>query len=210
MGVGFFFVLAASKYYGICYYRRMKKQANKETEVRFLEINKDALIKKLTALGAVDKGEVMLEEVIIYDKDLKYLESRQIIRLRKNGDKIELTYKHHNGMDKGEAVEIELEVNDLNAAVSFFEAIGFVAYRRQQKKRHSFELNGVKFDIDTWPRIPTYIELEGESLEQLKGAAKSIGLDWSKVIFLDARAVIEDVYNIPVGKMRWFTFERFE
>jgi adenylate cyclase class 2 len=188
----------------------MKKQTNKETEVRFLEIDKDALIKKLTALGAVDKGEVVLEEVIIYDKDLKWLDSRQIIRLRKNRDKIELTYKHHNGMDKGEAVEIELEVNDLATGVSFLEKIGFVAYRRQEKRRHTLELDGVTFDIDTWPRIPAYVELEGESLEDLKKAAASVGLDWSKMTFKDARAVIEDVYNIPVGKMRWFTFDRFE
>jgi hypothetical protein len=54
------------------------------------------------------------------------------------------------------------------------------------------------------------VELEGESLEDLKKAAASVGLDWSKMTFKDARAVIEDVYNIPVGKMRWFTFERFE
>ena len=188
----------------------MKSKAHKETEVRFLEINKDSLVKNLKALGAADKGESMLEEVIIYDKDLKWLDERRFIRLRKSGDSTTLTFKHHTAMDKGEAVEIELEISDLEAAVSLFEAVGFVAYRRQQKKRHTLELDGVTFDIDTWPRIPTYIELEGESLEALKKAAKTIGLDWSRAVFKDARSVIEEVYHIPVSKMRWFTFDRFE
>lgn len=185
-------------------------KAFKETEVRFLEIDKEALIKKLLMLGAADNGETMLEEAIIYDKGLKWLNERRFIRLRKKGDEIKLTYKHHNAMDKGEAVEIELEIDDLETAVSFFEEIGFTAYRRQQKKRHALEWKGVKFDIDTWPRIPAYVELEGRSLDELKKAAAAVGFDWSKAVFKDARSVIEEVYRIPVGKMKWFTFERFE
>ncbi len=188
----------------------MASHSQKETEVKFLEIDKDSLVKKLVALGAKDKGEVMLEEVIIYDKDLKWLEEKKIVRLRKSGDTIYMTFKHHNAMDKGESVEIELEISDLEAAASLFDAIGFVVYRRQQKKRHTLEWDGVTFDIDTWPRVPAYIEIEGKSLEALKKAATAIGLDWSKAVLKDARSVLEEVYHIPMGTMRWFTFDRFE
>ncbi len=115
--------------------------SNTETEVRFLEIDKDALIKKLIELGAVDKGEVMLEEVIIYDKDLKWLDERRFIRVRKCGDTIKLTYKHHGDLDKnsGVAHEIEQEITDLEKDVQLFEAVGLTPYRRQQKKRHTLE-----------------------------------------------------------------------
>jgi hypothetical protein len=45
----------------------------REIEVRFLDIDKEHFIRKLKELGAVDKGEAMLEEVIVYDKDLTWL-----------------------------------------------------------------------------------------------------------------------------------------
>ena len=183
---------------------------SKEIEVRFLEIDKKAIIAKLCDLGAEDLGETMLEEVIIYDKDSKWLAEKKFVRVRKNAEKSRLTFKHHNAMERGEAVEIEFEIGDFEGAVSLFEALGFVAYRRQQKYRHTLKLEDVTFDIDTWPKIPPYIELEGSSIDALKKAARKLGLSWSKVELRDARLVIEQVYKIPVGSMHWFTFDRFE
>src|ERR1044072_2543947 len=133
---------------------------HKEIEVRFLEIDKDALAKKLIALGATDKGETFLEEVIIYDKNLKWLDERKVLRLRKIGDRVRLTYKHHDNIEGGEATEIEFGVDDFEKAEALFTELGYLPYRHQQKKRHSFELMGVVFDIDIWPRIPAYVEIE--------------------------------------------------
>jgi adenylate cyclase class 2 len=183
---------------------------NKEIECRFLEIYKDALIKKLIELGAEDQGEVMLEETIVYDKDLKFLEERRFVRLRKSGDTIKLTYKEHTHLAVDGAVEIEIEISDMKKAEAILEKIGLIAYRHQQKKRHTLILNDVTFDIDTWPKIPTYVELEGKSEDALKKMVELIGYDWKNVEFRDARRVIEEVYKIPVGKLKWFMFERVE
>ncbi len=54
------------------------------------------------------------------------------------------------------------------------------------------------------------VELEGKSEEDLKKAAKKADLDWKNVEFHDAKWIIENIYKIPVGKMRWFTFDKFE
>lgn len=183
---------------------------NKEIEVRFLEINKQDLLDKLLKLGAKDLGEVMLEEVIVYDKDLEWLNHKRLIRLRKNGDKISLTYKQHFPDPKEPADEVELKIDNLDQAIIFLEKIGFVAYRRQQKYRHTVKLGDVTLDFDTWPKIPTYVELEGPSVEALKSTAEKLGLDWPKAVYDDARMVIENIYKIPLGKMKWFTFNRFE
>lgn len=181
-----------------------------ETECRFLEIDKDALVRKLKELGAEDRGEIMLEEVIIYGPDNAWKDEPRFIRLRKKGDATKLTYKEHRSQTLGGAYELELEVSDLEKAVSFFEAIGFPPYRRQQKKRHSFEHNGVTFDIDTWPRVPVYVELEGPSEEALKEAASNVGYDWADAVFNDAAWVLENKYHTPLRSLRWFTFDRVE
>jgi hypothetical protein len=44
----------------------------KEIETRFLEINKEEFIKKLISLGAIDKGEEKLEEIIFYDQEMSW------------------------------------------------------------------------------------------------------------------------------------------
>jgi adenylate cyclase class IV len=57
-----------------------------EIECRFLEIDKDKLIQKLLELGATDKREVLLEEIIMYDPAEKWRQDNKFIRLRKAGD----------------------------------------------------------------------------------------------------------------------------
>ncbi|MFA5998369.1 MAG: CYTH domain-containing protein [Candidatus Paceibacterota bacterium] len=182
----------------------------KETEVRFLEIDKDSLVARLRELGAEDSGETMLEEVIIYDTDLSWLAEKRFIRLRRSGGVTKITYKQHAADPKDGAHELEFEISDLDAAIALFEKIGLSFQRRQQKKRHTLRLGEVVFDIDTWPRIPSYVEMEGPTMEVLKEAAVAVGFDWAEVVYEDAKDVIEKRYNIPVSTMRWFTFDRFE
>lgn len=183
---------------------------NKEIEVRFLEINKLLLIEKLNKLGAQDHGEDLIEEIIFYDKEHKWKNEGRFVRLRKNKQKILLAYKHHKSETLDGVEEIEFGVTESEKVEIFLEKLGLVAYRHQQKKRHSFILNEVIIDIDTWPQIPTYVELEGNSESALKEAAQRLELDWKNVIFENARTIIEQRYNIPVGSMKWFTFDKFE
>src|SRR6185295_19409237 len=95
-------------------------------------------------------------------------------------------------------------------AEEFFEKIGFMCYRRQQKKRHTFKLGEVIFDIDTWPKVPTYVELEGNSEDDLRVAAEKVGFDWKSADFHSASWVLEEKYGIPMRKLRWLTFDRVE
>ncbi|MCR4274916.1 MAG: CYTH domain-containing protein [Candidatus Campbellbacteria bacterium] len=183
---------------------------HKEIECRFLEIDKDKLVKILLGLGAKDLGEVMLEETIIYDQALKWKEANRFVRIRKTGERVKLSYKEHNAHAVDGAYEIEFDVSDYKKAELLFEKVGLVPYRHQQKKRHTLELDGVTFDIDTWPRIPTYVELEAENEGDLKKVVLKIGYDWKDAIFNNAAWVIEEKYGIPVRKLRWFTFDRME
>ncbi|MEI7777767.1 MAG: class IV adenylate cyclase [bacterium] len=184
---------------------------NKEVEVRFLEIDKEALIKKLRDLGAKDLGEDLLQEVIIYDKEFTWRDGgKSLLRLRTRNNKTELTFKHRNSHAIGDTEEIEFEVSDKDKAELLLNRLGFVSFRHQEKKRHTFELNNVVVDIDTWPRVPTYVELEGQSEEDLRKIAALLDLDWNKAVLENPRVVIEKYYKIPVGTMRYFTFDKFE
>ncbi|MES2225898.1 MAG: class IV adenylate cyclase [Patescibacteria group bacterium] len=184
---------------------------HREVEVRFLEIDKEQLIAKLRDLGAKDLGEDMLEEVILYDKPMTWQEKGgKVLRLRTRQGKTVLTYKHHEKASVGGTEEIEFEVSDPHKAEVLLDRLGYEVYRHQQKKRHTFELGSVVVDIDTWPKIPTYVELEGVDEESLKATAMALDLDWKDVELRNPRLVLEEKYGIPIATMRWFTFDGFE
>ncbi len=184
----------------------------KEIECRFLNIDAEALKKKLAKLGAEDLGERLQESTIVYDPAMKWRdEKKMLVRIRKENGVTTLCYKEQTpDMPAHEMYELEFEVEDYEKIQIFFEKIGLINYRHQEKMRHTFRLNNATIDIDTWPNIPTYIEIEGESEEDLKNTAELLGLDWKNVVFHSPRWVIENIYNINISHMRWFTFNKFE
>jgi adenylate cyclase class 2 len=182
---------------------------NKEIETRFLDINKGELINKLTMLGAKDEGEVTLNEIIFYDKDFKWQSENKFFRLRKKNDKVFLSFKHNKEQTVDSAIEIEVEVSDMEKTKQILLETGLDAYRIVEKKRHTFGLDGVTLDIDTWPKIPEYVEFEGETVDALKKVAEKLGFEWDKRFDGDARYVYKK-YGFDFDKLRTVTFSKFE
>jgi adenylate cyclase class 2 len=80
----------------------------------------------------------------------------------------------------------------------------------KKKKRHSFEKGKIKVEFDTWPKVPTYVEIEAESEEILKKVSVELGLNWSDVEFLNAGNLIQKYYGMDCSKMRYYTFNKIE
>ncbi|PIR80271.1 MAG: adenylyl cyclase [Candidatus Levybacteria bacterium CG10_big_fil_rev_8_21_14_0_10_35_13] len=159
-------------------------------------------------LKAKDLGEDLIKELIFYDKNLSWRKKGIFVRIRKTNGKIYLTYKHHKEAKIDGTTEIEFEVNDLEKAKDFLLRLGLICYRQQEKKRHKFILGMVTIDIDTWPNIPTYLEIEGKTEKDIKKAAQKLDLDYSEALFIDARQIIEKKYGIPVSTYKYFTFDK--
>lgn len=176
-----------------------------EIETRFLDINKDELVKKLVSLGAIDKGEEKLEEIIFHAADGSWIGKRKFVRLRKTKDKIKLTYKENIEQTVNSAREIELEVSDMDKCSKFLEKIGLKEMRQLEKYRHTFELGDTTIDIDTWPKIPTYMEIEGPSVEAVKNTCDRLGFDWEKRFDGDAREVFKH-YGYDLDKIDVIAF----
>lgn len=181
----------------------------KEIETRFLDINKDELVKKLVSLGAIDKGEEKLEEIIFHAADGSWIGKRKFVRLRKTKDRIKLTYKENVEQTINGAREIELEVSDLDKCSEFFEKVGLKEMRKLEKYRRTFELGDVVVDIDRWPKIPAYMEIEGPRIESLKNFCDKLGFDWEKRFDGDAREVFRH-YGYDLDKIDVITFDEFK
>jgi adenylate cyclase class 2 len=179
-----------------------------EIETRFLDIDRDQLTKKLRSLNAVDHGEVRLEETIFEAADGSWVGKHKFIRLRKIGDRTVLTYKENAGQTISSAQEIEFEVSDFTQCSELLGKTGLKVKRTIEKDRHTFTLNGVTLDIDRWPKLPVYVELEGQSVAALERVAAQLGLDWTKRFDGDAREVFRH-YGYDMDKLTVITSNEF-
>ena len=67
-------------------------------------------------------------------------------------------------------------------------------------------LDEIEVDIDTWPLIPTYLELEGKSEEEVIDLVKKLDLNNSKVTSLSPQDIYNDIYGIDITKMEVIKF----
>ncbi|MBX4186695.1 MAG: class IV adenylate cyclase [Candidatus Doudnabacteria bacterium] len=181
---------------------------NREIEVKFLEIDKPKLIEKLVSLGATDLGEELITEQIFHDTAGEWYKQDKFARIRKTSKGTVFTYKHTEQRTATGTLEIEFKLDEPKKMKDFLEALGLVMDREQEKKRHKFMLGEVVVDIDTWPSIPTYVELEGPSEESIKKTATELGFDWTKGVFGTAARVIMEMYKLDLRTIRYFTFDK--
>ena len=188
----------------------MNKSDHTEIEVRFIEIDKEKLLQRLHEIGAKDLGEDLLHETIFYNEKEHWRDIGKFVRMRQTKKGIYVTYKERADLHTVQVKELEFQSNKWQTTKLFLQALGIEAVREQEKKRHTFQLDDVIIDIDTWPTVPTYVELEGPSENRLREVAGSLELDWEKAILGGAAYVLQKYYHIHVKTLRYFTFEKIE
>ncbi len=174
-----------------------------EYEIRVLEINKEEIVNKLKKLGAIMKGNFKQKR---YVYDLKPAENGKWIRLRTNEKVTTLTYKDIVSNTLDGTKEVEFEVEDFDKANEFLEKIGFINRSYQENERIQFILNNVEIDIDSWPMIPTYMEIEGKSEEEVLNMKRVLNIDESNVTTLNCDDIYRQIYKIDISKIKELKF----
>lgn len=123
------------------------------------------------------------------------------IRLRQNGNKVELTIKYIYNVEKeyniDDVKEIEINVSDFETANKIIEEMGYFRKKLVEKKRISYELSGNKIEIDEWPLIPPYVEIEGNNVEKIYDIAKKIGYSKEETCIMNTEDVyLDNGYNL--------------
>ena len=157
----------------------------KEYETKVLDINVKEIEEKLKKIGAKKESDVLMKRWV-FDIDPS---KDKWIRLRDDGKKTTLTYKYRKGSGISETEEIEVEIKDFNKMAEILSKLNFRGIYYQENKRKTFKLGDIIFTIDSWPRIPSYLEIESSSEEKVKQGLDLIGLK------------NKDVGNISVKKV---------
>ena len=169
-----------------------------EHEARVLEINKEKLEQKLLSLGAKKIADFNYKRRV-YDFTPK--DNHKWIRLRTDGTNTTLTIKEFVKDSIDGTKEMEIKVSDFEETNKMLNELGYTAHTYQENLRTRYLLDGVEIDIDTWPYIPTYVEIEGKDANEVNKTIELLGLDRTKLTTLDVQSVFREFYQIDIKKM---------
>ena len=92
--------------------------------------------------------------------------------------------------------EITFDISDFDAGCDFLIASGFDMKSYQETKREKWIYKKSEITIDTWPWIPTFVEIESETEEEIKQVAKEIGFDWKDALHGSVENAYQHVYDV--------------
>lgn len=177
-----------------------------EYEVRILDINRDELIEKLEKVGALFQWD-LIQKRFVYDFIPK--EDNKWIRLRTNGEKTTLTIKNLTSSSIDGTQELEIEVDNFERCNLILKELGYNPRGYQENRRRQYILNGVEIDIDSWPKIPDYLEIGGPSEEAVFNTLEYLGFKREDAttrdvegIFLDYGFNLQEIYDLKLEEER--------
>ncbi len=174
-----------------------------EYEVRVLEIDREKVLAKLEEL----KAEFQWDEIqkrYVYDFIPKV--PNKWIRLRTNGKKTTLTIKNLVSSEIDGTQELEIEVDNFDRCNLILKELGYEPRGYQENRRIQYLLNGVEIDIDDWPYIPTYLEIEGPSEESVYNILDVLGYNKEEATSRDVEGIYKD-YGYEILKIKHLELE---
>lgn len=169
-----------------------------EIEAKFLNVDHKALRAKLTALGATCRQPERLMRRKNFDFPDQRLDKEKNgwVRVRDEGDRVTMSYKQLNSRELDGTHEVNLVIDSFDAACSFLESIGLEAKTYQETKRESWVLDDFEIELDEWPWIKPYIEVEGPDEASLREIAAKLGLDWDEVCHGSVEIAYQAEYDV--------------
>jgi adenylate cyclase class 2 len=184
-----------------------------EIEVKFLNIDPVLIEKKLFELGAKKIFEKLYRRRVFDYPDYRLDKSGAWLRLRDEGEEITLTFKQRLGMKKGgngndiSTEETGIRVNDFDATVNLLLKLGFVEKHYVENKRIRYMLDDIEFDIDFYPKLEPFIEIEAPSWKKIDEAIKLLNFDPKDKKIFSATQIYAQM-GIIVDDYKEITFDR--
>ncbi|MFC4516303.1 MULTISPECIES: class IV adenylate cyclase [Streptomyces] len=145
-----------------------------EFEAKALDIDIDAITTVIKKSGGVHVADRLMRR---YVYDIVPGEKGRWIRLRDTGNEVTLCVKHILSDAIDGTHEEEVVVSSFEDTNALLNLMGFTAKAYQENRRTSYVLDGVRLEIDSWPLIPAYLEIEGDSTKEVVSMAKRLGLN---------------------------------
>ncbi|MBL1433961.1 class IV adenylate cyclase [Candidatus Wolfebacteria bacterium] len=173
-----------------------------EFEATFINIDKDEFRTTLKNAGASLIRSEYKQKRVNFDLQNFGRDFWEWARVRDEGDKITMAYKNvplNSSIDQQK--EIEFEISDMEAGIEFLSTLGARMTNYSETLRERWDLDGVEIDIDTWPHLDPFVEIEGKSEKEVREAAAKLNFDWNDAMFCGAGRIYEMVYGTHPDKL---------
>ena len=110
------------------------------------------------------------------------------LRLRQSNDKVELTLKHiyeKNNESIQKVKEFEVNTSNLEETNLILENIGIVRRNYQEKIRHSYTYKTAEIELDEWPMLKPYMEIECDDENVIQEIIDLLDLNDKEIVSLN-------------------------
>lgn len=173
-----------------------------EYESKILNIDVEDIKHRLEKIGAKKYLERSMKR---YVYDINSDSKKSWMRLRDDGERVTLTIKEISSYEIDGTKEIEIIVSNFEKTNELLKKLGFMPKAYQENKRISYRLNELEIEIDFWPKIPPYLEIEGKSVEDVKKTIKLLGFDISEATSLNTTEIYE-TYGLNIHDFKELKF----
>ena len=195
----------------------------KKLEVLILEyqdlINEDELalleqhfsLKSIHEILKKDICEIVsfLENDIVEKSFKKFMiNENKWIRLRQSNNIVTLTSKHIFEKQKANiqrVLETEIEVSSLEETNLLLESLGLARRSYQEKVRYSYTYKSAEIEIDIWPLLKPYMEIECEDENIINEILDLLEIKDMEIVSLNTEALYKRI-NIDVHSMSELKF----
>lgn len=147
-----------------------------EIEVKFRISDIVKIRKALRKIGAKGIDKVLQEDFSFDDDGETLARSGKLLRLRKAGDRVYLTFKSLRRRGKfKEAEEIEIQVSDFEKAKELLGRLGFRPKRKLRKQRETWSFGSSEILVDQ-SALGSFLEIEG-SKKGIEEIVRLLSLD---------------------------------
>jgi len=174
-----------------------------EIEAKFLNIDIEKTRNRLSEIGAkMEYPERLMKRKVFDYPDNKLNTEGAWVRVRDEGNKkITMSYKKLVDRSLHGTKEITIDVSDFQTACDFLLACGFDSKAFQETKREKWTLGESEITIDTWPWIPTFVEIESETEEEIRKVSNLLGFDWSKALHGSVETAYQDLFDVSEAEI---------
>ena len=164
-------------------------------------------ISKLTDILELPKKELLN---VLNSQDFQdivksmYINPNKWIRLRQSNNQVELTTKHVFDKAKGKlqsVLETEIIVSSLNETNLLLESLGLARRNYQEKIRKSYTFKDAEIEIDIWPLLEPYLEIECENEKTIEEIISLLHLQKYEIVSCNTSALYKnkgiDIQNMP-------------
>lgn len=168
-------------------------------EEELKSIEKALNVERLEDIAELD-AKVILEKIespVFHDSIVNFkINPNKWIRLRKSNEKIELTTKHvfdKKEMQLQAVKEREVNTSSFEETNSILESVGLVRRSYQEKIRYSYTLDGAEIEIDLWPKLNPYMEIECNDVAVIEKIIKLLGFEEKTIVSLNTQQLYKEI-----------------